>query len=342
MSIEHWLCIIIPGLTYPLICITYFVVLGQKQVEILKMLKGDKLDRYAKAYLDEDLVKKYFNWKTYILPLALTVLVVDFLVFGSLVRNGIIEIEKNHAFSFFYNLPDISIMGFAGAYIWTHYDMLRRFYVIDLSPISIHNMWLRILVCGILAYLFGLMLSKPFDLFTAFAIGTFPMHSLSDFVRGQAQKRFPELTETRKSDAPNLFFIQGMTKNYVERLEEENIDSVEHLALANPTRLLLRTNIEWTVLLDFIDQAILITYIGDKINDIRQTGIRCAMELSDLKNDLKSTNETKKENANKVIDVIAGKLQWQKESVINLIYTLYDDPQLNFIYDLWEEVFKKQ
>jgi hypothetical protein len=341
MSIEHWLCIIIPGLTYPLICFTYFVVLDQKQTEILKMLKGGKLDRYAKAYLDKDLIKKYFNWKTYILPIALNVLVVDFLVFGSLVRNGIIVIEKNHAFSFFYNLPDISIMGFAGAYLWTHYDMLRRFYVIDLNTIALHNMWLRILVCGVLACLFGLTLDYPVGMFTAFAIGTFPMHRLLRIVRAQI-KHIKILDDTQKSESPNLYLIQGMTKNYVERFEEENIDSVEHLALANPTRLLLRTNIEWTVLLDFIDQAILINYIGEKINDIRHTGIRCAMELSDLKNDLKSANETKKENAEKLIDIIADKLQWKKESVINLIHTLYDDPQLNFIYDLWEEVFKKQ
>lgn len=341
MSIEHWLCIVIPGLTYPLICFTYFFVLNQKHKEIKDLLGGDALKRYKKAYDDKNLIKKYFNWRSYLLPIILIVIIVDFLIFGTLIQSSNILLEKGNVFLFFLYLPETSVLGFAGAYLWTHYDMLRRFYVIDLNPISIHNMWLRILVCGVLAYLFGLMLTKPFNLFTAFAIGTFPMHRLSGFVRGFVQKKFTAVAETQKSDSPNLFLIQGITKNYVERFEEENIDSVEHLALANPTRLLLRTNIEWTVLLDFIDQAILINYIGEKIADIRQTGIRCAMELSDLKNDLKSANESKKENANKLIDTIAEKLQWKRESVINLIYTLYDDPQLNFIYDLWEEVFKK-
>ena len=104
----------------------------------------------------------------------------------------------------------------------------------------------------------------------------------------------------------------------------------------------MKTNFGWTALLDFIDQSILYSYVGDKIKEIRETGLRCAMELSEIQDMLESGNRGEVNFANDLIKVIAKKLQWDTNSVTNMIRILAEDDQLNFVYDLWSEAFPKQ
>ena len=49
----------------------------------------------------------------------------------------------------------------------------------------------------------------------------------------------------------------------LQRLQDNGFESAEHLAGDDPIKMLLKTNVEWKVILDLIDQAILFGYVGE-------------------------------------------------------------------------------
>ena len=351
MSTLELLLTFVPSLTYPLICLTYYFVLKQKRNEIFHLIKGETLKRYlnayglygekngAREYNEKYLFRKYYDWKGYFLPVILNMLSAIILSLTFFAQKELIKITDSTLSNLIMSIPLTVVTGFAGAYVWSHYDLLRRFFVIDLSPHPLYNMWIRFMVSGILAYLISPAFTDSVALLIAFGVGTFPLHTLNNFLRKGVLEKLKLEDELKNSEKPNLYLLQGMTKNIIERFEEENIYSAQHLALADPIRLLMKTNIEWTTLLDFIDQAILYSYVGNKITEIRECGIRCAMELSQLQKKLDSNNTDDIKSAENLTDVIAKKLQWEKESVTNMINILDGDDQLTFISDLWGEAF---
>ena len=121
----------------------------------------------------------------------------------------------------------------------------------------------------------------------------------------------------------------------VDRLFDEGVESVEHLATADPVKLLMRTNIEWKTILDLIDQANLFDFFGDKAELLRPFGIRGAIELASLQDDLASRNPKIQEQAERVVACIASKLQQEEATVRNVIRNAYEDVQIEFLWDLW-------
>jgi len=348
------LLIILPSLTYPLICLSYYFVLRQKRSEVFRLIKGPTLQRYLiayglfyevdgkKEYHEEQLFRKYYDWKGYILPNILNMISAATLSLIFFTQQKLITVTDSSVSNFIFTIPLTVVTGFTGAYIWSHYDLLRRFFVIDLSPQPLYNMWIRFMVCGILAYLISPAFKEPVALLIAFGIGTFPAHTINNFLRKRVIEKLKFVEEIKDYEKPNLHLLQGMTKYVIERFEEENIYSAQHLALADPIRLLMKTNFEWTVLLDYIDQAILYCYVGNKISEIRECGVRCAIELFCLNKKLISNDNTKIQFAKDQIRIIAARLKWEEISVANLLDILHDDDQLNFIYDLWSEAFPQE
>ena len=86
MSFWHWFFIIVPSLTYPLICLTYILVLKQKHEEIRRLMQGKTLTKYLKAYGNEDIFKQYYDWRGYILPVLLNMIFVEVLILGLLIK----------------------------------------------------------------------------------------------------------------------------------------------------------------------------------------------------------------------------------------------------------------
>jgi hypothetical protein len=146
------------------------------------------------------------------------------------------------------------------------------------------------------------------------------------------------------SETSMLHKLQGMTRVVIDRLEDENIDSTQKLALADPIRLLLRTNLEWKDIIDYIDQAFLFNYIGDKINDLRPLGIRCTLELIDLweslggeDGTLQIVNDPQSPATRTMLHVVSEKLNQELITTRYLIITISSDIHILFIRDLWSQ-----
>ncbi|HLP15410.1 MAG TPA: hypothetical protein VK470_04065 [Bacteroidota bacterium] len=335
--------IIIPALTFPLVVLAYFLQLNRKRREVDRLMTGNTMSRYVKAYgkLEEgEMFSWYCDWREYILPVTLNTIVVSGTIYFILVQWGIITMDAiPPVIQASGGIPLSVIWGLTGAYIWGQYDMNMRFWAIDLSPNALYSIWLRFLVSGALSYILSNIIQPPFVLLVAFGLGAFPVNTLSAFLRAQVRQQLKYSGEALQTEQPNLHMLQGMSPEIAERLKEEYIYSAQQLALANPIRLLMNTGFEWTVILDLIDQAILYNYIGPKIVDVHKAGIRSAMEMSGIKDYFDDEAPGDLQMGIDLIREVAKRLEWEEVSVKNLIETLYTDPQLVFIWQLWEDAF---
>lgn len=207
----------------------------------------------------------------------------------------------------------------------------------DLTSTIIYRLWLRLLVGGMLGYLVGFFLQPQFQMITAFCLGAFPVNKLRDLMKQMVQKKMSVTPETVVAEKPNLYKLQGLTEETIDRLEEEGIGTTEHLAFANPILLLLKTNLQWTVILDMIGQAILYIFIGDKIEGHRLIGIRSAIDFSKVHCLMSDPDENKREVGRQLADLIGTKLGQDRIGTYNLIQSVSENPQVRFIFDLWQE-----
>ena len=79
-----------------------------------------------------------------------------------------------------------------------------------------------------------------------------------------------------------LFTIRGITANIAERLEEESIVDARGLAMADPLRLFRNTNFGKRQILDWIDEALLITALPEGWQGLQRVGISGAVDLAYL------------------------------------------------------------
>jgi hypothetical protein len=201
--------------------------------------------------------------------------------------------------------PNPVIYAFLGAYFFSLQMIIKRFVRHDLGANAYNAISLRIILAvvgvwvaiQIFAVGFG---SDKFDenhptvLVACFAIGAFPLvvwqlvtATLKKFPPFQAA--LPSLTASQPLDAIDGLSIWGQM-----RLEEEGIESVPNLATADLVDLMLNTKIPSHRLIDWVDQAILLIYLGaekqegeagssDSLRDrLKKYGIRTATALASV------------------------------------------------------------
>jgi hypothetical protein len=345
-----WTLMILSGAIYPAIYAAYRRRLGYKKAELLRILShGSTFAAYAKAFsrestpdqTTEKLFEFYYAGRAYVLPILINILVtcgacaVVLIWFGWPL--GLDVVEKHATL-----IPRECATALVGAFVWGLYDILQRYETIDLSPVSLHYLWLRMLVAPALAPLLGGALTDPLKPLLGFVIGTFPVSALQDFIKRQAKDKFNLSGAAEPTEGPTLNLLEGMTDGMLTRLLNEGYESIQQLANADPFKLLLKTNLDWKTVLDLIDQAILFDYTGPGGASLRAIGIRGSIELATAEASLRSEDQAVVAEANKLIAIIAAKLGQDEAGVRNLVKNAFEDVQVNLLWDLWgdEEVKK--
>jgi hypothetical protein len=233
--------------------------------------------------------------------------------------------------------PVSIVAGILGATLWGIYDILTRYRSIDLTPESLHFIWLRVLLSGTLGYFVSFGLKEDFAVFIAFGIGVFPLKTLKNLIYTKTLKQLKITQEQQQSEPSELHKIEGLSEGVINRLAEEGIDSVQHLAFCDPIKLLLKTNLEWKIILDIMDQSLLFIYLGDRSLKLRPIGIRGAIELATITIDLESEDEIERNNAEKMVPLISKKIGEDTIGVGNLMRTISVDSHVSFVWSLWGE-----
>lgn len=335
--------ILIPTLAVVAIYWSYTRLLKSKQAQIRGLAEAAGLKEYfAWAYGGDTVdvvLRRSFDTPQFILPIGLCLLSSSTFLGAFLLSNLPSSFAPRLPFALLLPLPDAAIAGFAGAFVWGHYEILRRLALVDLSPLAFYLLWLRLLVGSLSAWFITQAFAAGLQLPLAFAIGAFPLRPLRDYFIAFAQKHLQSPAALVPSEAPTLHAVQGMTGDTIERLAEEGITSTQHLALANPIRLFLRTNLELPVILDLIDQAILHLFVGDRLPALRAAGMRSAIEVAEITDFVDSQDPADKQRGAALVASLATALGVDEPTAIKLIESIYYDPQVSFIWEVWGEAF---
>lgn len=176
---------------------------------------------------------------------------------------------------------------FAGGFLWSGYNIIRRLVAYDLSPSVYYSAGIRIMLASAVALVASFLLGSETtanEVFSfkaslaviAFLAGIFPQRILN-YLISRFQDIFSNENVTEKS--LSLYNIEGISIYHKERLEEIGIDNAQNLATASLTQLIAETPYDARQLLDWIGQAKLICYVKDDIERLRAIGIRSVFDL---------------------------------------------------------------
>jgi hypothetical protein len=255
-------------------------VYGSLQPEFIeKFLSATARDETSKGLSEDVLLSSAgdtgFELKTILPIIGATVLItlgwVTTLPVGIDIPDTLKSLGEPYGFKWFNTLvvPVFSPVNFAflGAYFFSLQMLVRRFVRRDLGPNAYNAVSLRIILATLGVWVVAQALGdtakgKEF-LVVAFAIGAFP-DIVWQFVAG-AFKKLPGVgwaLPSLKTGIP-LNVIDGLTVWHEARLEEEDIENVPNLATADVVDLFLNTKFPPHRIIDWIDQAILLMYLGD-------------------------------------------------------------------------------
>jgi|GEM_PF-2228906 len=251
------------------------------------------------------------------------------------------------------------IFAFLGAYIFIVQMLTRRYFRYDLKPAVFVQMTVRLLTATTVAVVFSLFYQKGEDVvggggsllsnvalqaFLYFVIGIFPdlgLRLISSAVNGAlraAQQFFGTVFSNADHDYYSLtepeplHLIEGLNVWDQARLLEEGIENVQALATAQIARLFVATAFSAQQLVDWIDQAILMLYVGaEERANWKLLGIRTASDFVDLADRL--NNDT---GALSNILKLGGEGR-APEGMAVLLAALQNTPNLYYIRNYWIE-----
>jgi hypothetical protein len=173
---------------------------------------------------------------------------------------------------------DVLKYGFLGAYAFVTSMLIRRFFQSDLRPsayaTAVYRITLVLLIVTVLHQVLGeaAAVAGHAELAIAFVIGFFPLVGLQALQRvtSRALGRF---VPPVNSEYP-LDQLDGFNLWYEARLTEEGVEDMQNLTTMNLVDVILHTRVPAGRLVDWIDQAFLLTHLEpvdrDELNRLRQ------------------------------------------------------------------------
>ncbi|MCE7990986.1 MAG: hypothetical protein HEP71_03365 [Roseivirga sp.] len=177
-----------------------------------------------------------------------------------------------------------SILGsFLGGAQYTY----RRYATIDLTPGIFFSIGIRMILAPTLSLMISFLMginepenaSSNIILVIAFLTGLFPERGLK-MLLDKTSSIFPDEHKFKIQTLP-LQAIEGISYLHRLRLNEIGIDNAQNLAQFNFLMLIIKTPFPARILLDWVAQAKLMTQFPGHINQLRESGMRTALDLKD-------------------------------------------------------------
>lgn len=199
-----------------------------------------------------------------------------------------------------------------------------------LTSDAMNDTWLRPLVAALVAPALAVAASESLQYLVAITIGLFP----AEMMRRRCMRRRNAFARRSRKTKPSLQLLQGRTEGIQATLREERIERVQHLAYRNPYQILLRCNLEWSTIIAFVDQTLLVQYVGARVESLRMIGIRGAIDMAAVYDRVVSSPEDVKE-VEPILRRIGEILGENEQIARNIGYTLWTDPVEQFLWEQW-------
>jgi len=178
--------------------------------------------------------------------------------------------------------------GAAGAYVYILLYLTRRNFRHDITSGAAVWAAVNLVLGALLGGVLGLLWRTQGDAsgFSSavvyFAAGLAPKHMASALE--EAAKRLTRSPDD-KNQAPAartkpLTSLRGITSTIAERLEEEGIEDVHGMAMADPTRLMRNTSFDQRQIAAWIDEAILMCSLPNQWEKLEAQGVTGAIDLA--------------------------------------------------------------
>jgi hypothetical protein len=225
-----------------------------------------------------------------------------------------------------------------GAYSSILYFMIARLYASALSSRFLMSSAIGSASAVVMGWVFasiGLGVlgvdPKSFNLATVlFLTGLFHKWAF-DALRRRARKVFGQ-PDSEAAELP-LDTIEGVDDVHADLLSEYGVTTVQHLATAEPGELCERTLLPLDRITDWIDQAILITYLKRQILAARTLGIRSALDLLLI---YERAAADPGGAMSKLLDSLAEKTSMPRAAIDAIALKLRDDYSVGLLYALQE------
>ena len=231
-----------------------------------------------------------------------------------------------------------------GAFVSVMWRMINRINANALTSRFMFTASLRAAVAMAVAMvaaqvdLFGLKGVEAASTFKAaifFLIGLFTDWALNA-MRTRARTVFNQPNDP--CDRLPLCFIDGLDDGVIDILDELGIWDVQHLATSEPGELTLRTLYSFNRIIDWIDQAILISYLRRNIADARLFGITGAIDMAMLFDYYTLGSQDVKVKANAILDAFSKKVGMSRESIDLICANLWFDYTVEQLYRFWQHI----
>jgi hypothetical protein len=173
---------------------------------------------------------------------------------------------------------DVLKYGFLGSYAFVTSMLIRRFFQSDLRPsayaTAVYRIMLVLLIVTVLHQVLGAAaeVAERAQLAVAFVVGFFPLVGLQALQR-VTSRALRQFVPPVASEYP-LDQLDGFNLWYEARLTEEGVEDMQNLTTMNLVDVILHTRVPVGRLVDWTDQAFLLTHLErvdrDELNRLRQ------------------------------------------------------------------------
>jgi hypothetical protein len=271
-----------------------------------------------------------YGIRHYLLPLSLLALICGIGMLG-VARSLLAWLDISTAYK---PLPPIAVSAFLGAYAWVLYDQFTRFRAGDFTVHDIYGCIYRFLIAIPFGLSFAAVAKESVGLAVAFFLAAFPTKTLFKFARRLTTINLG-LGESNDEGQIELERLQSIGRSNAERYLDEGVTSIVELAWSDPIDLTIRTNRDFSFVVDSISQALLWVYLEDEVKKLYRLSLRGAQEVCSLLSELDSDEPKARHAAELNLKAASDLLGIDKESFKYTLLTVRDDPYAQFIFSIW-------
>lgn len=236
-------------------------------------------------------------------------------------------------------LPVVAVMALAGGYMWIVGDIIARVRGRNLGPADIYLSLLRLVIAVPLGYAFSKLAAEAIAPFIAFALGAFPLDPLLAVLRRLTYKKL-DLGDTGEEAADELIKLQGVSSAISERYRAEDVFTISQLAVADPVSMTMRTNLNFSFVLDCVSQASAWMYLGEKLNALRPAGMRGAFEIKTFVDEMDDSGTgaeatRNRELTKKVLPQLAEAAGMNVNVLESALRQIAEDPYTVLMHKIW-------
>ncbi len=234
------------------------------------------------------------------------------------------------------SFPPIVISAFLGAYAWVLGDQLVRYQNSDFTYYDIYNAIYRFLIAIPLGISLASFIKDDVAVPFVFLLAAFPIKTLLKFSRRLVSQKFGLGEDESETGQLELQQLQAIGRTNAERFQEEGISTVAQLAWADPIDLMIKTNKDFSFVIDLVSQSLLWIYFEKNTPLLYKYSLRGAQEVCSFLDDLDSEELKTKVAAVQTRDSCAKILSMTPETFVLTLLIVRDDPYAQFLFNIWD------